>query len=166
MKQLPYNRSHKKNIKNKTHTAVHQAPSMVARQHLVCLLHVQQGLGNMWNSHKINMVGRKGHCHNMRKKKPSKQKTGPNKTTLGYPPKRWASRTWNSPRSGTYMALPRVPIEARPAGVTRGCPSRRFSPYALLSYSPCFIATRTALAPRQSSSPTPGQRCNLFEEVR
>lgn len=48
---------------------------------------------------------------------------------------------------------------------TQGCPSRRFSPCALLSYNPCFIATRIALAPRQkvpalhpASGVTPSRR--------
>ncbi len=140
---------------------------MVARQHLVCLLHVQQGLGNMWNSHKINVVGRKGPLPQRAQKETQQTENRAEQNHIGLSTKKMGLPYLELPRSGTYMALPRVPIEARPAGVTRGCQSRRFSPsYALLSYSPCFIATRTALAPRQSSSPTPGQRCNLFEEVR
>ena len=63
-------------------------------------------------------------------------------------------------------ALPRDPKQQCPGFHHQACPSRRFSPCALLSYTACFIATGNALASRQGSSPTPGQRCDLFEEAR
>ena len=68
-----------------------------------------------------------------------------------------------NPRFCNLEALPRVPMQQCPKLRSQVCPSRHFSPCVLLSYTTCFIATGGALAPRQGSSPTPGQRCDLFK---
>ena len=70
-----------------------------------------------------------------------------------------------NPRFCNLEALPRVPMQQCSKLRSQVCPSRHFSPCVLLSYTTCFIATGGALAPRQGSSPTPGQRCDLFKEV-
>ena len=69
-----------------------------------------------------------------------------------------------NPWVGNLEALPRDPKQQCSRFRNQVCPSKRFSPCALLSYTTCFITTGSALAPRQGSSPTPGQRCDLFEE--
>ena len=70
-----------------------------------------------------------------------------------------------NPRFCNLEAMPGVPMQQCHKLRSQVCPSRHSSPCALLSFTTCFIATGGMLAPRQASSHTAGQRCDLFKEV-